>query len=544
MNTINGREWKEALISGSNAMINNKSRIDGMNVFPVPDGDTGSNMSATVEYATSEIKKLEPKATVAKVASKFARGMLLGARGNSGVILSQIFKGISVGFERKNSISSFEIVAAFEKAREFAYKSVMKPVEGTLLTVVRLVHKDLAKTVTPANTIEEVFTMAAKFARKACNKTPDLLPVLKEVGVTDSGGEGFLVILEGIRDYFLGKPVEITEQIATSGGDFIFNGEEDFAGEYGYCTEFIVNLKAPKSFKKDRFQSALEKMGNSIVIVADEDILKVHLHTLNPGSVLTFAQKFGEFMKIKSENMTLQANESSLNRQNANRQVSKTKEKLAIGVVSCNSGPGIISEMKELGVDFIIEAGQSTNPSASDFIAAIKQLNANEIILLPNNSNIIMAAQQAASIANKKVIVIPSKSQMEGLSAIMNFDREMTLKDNQESMNEGIASVKTGQVTRAARSTKIDGVSVKENEYLAIAGKKIVKSCRTKTKAAIEICKELIDDDSEIVTIYYGNETSLVDAEEVATFIESNYSIDVELKEGSQPIYNFLIAFE
>lgn len=545
MKTINGKEWKAALISGANAMSNNKSRIDGMNVFPVPDGDTGSNMAATIEYAISEITKLPANATVGEVAAKFARGMLLGARGNSGVILSQIFKGIAVGFENKKEIKAEDIINALKQAKSFAYKSVMKPVEGTMLTVIRIISEKMKTHAKITMSIEDIFALMIKFGREACDYTPELLPILKEVGVTDSGGEGFFTIIDGIYKHLQGNSIQINQQASAPVGDFIFNGQEDFAGEYGYCTEFIVNLKSPKGFKKDRFQAALEKMGNSIVIVMDEDILKVHLHTLNPGSTLTFAQKFGEFMKIKSENMTLQANETSLARQKQNPSPNKSKnDKLAIGVISCNTGPGIIMEMKNLGTDFIIASGQSANPSASDFIEAIKKLNTNKIILLPNNSNIIMAAQQAASISDKEVLVIPSKTQMEGIAAIMNFDREMTLQDNKESMNEGINSVKTGQVTKAARSTKINGVSVKKDEYLAIAGKKILKSHKTKTKAAIDICKKLIDDDSEIVTIYYGDDSSLVDAEEISNFIEANYAVDVEIKEGKQPIYNFLIAFE
>lgn len=514
-----------------------------MNVFPVPDGDTGSNMGATVEYAAGEVKKLDTE-NIGEVAAKFSRGMLLGARGNSGVILSQIFKGFAVALEGKAHATQFDMVNAFASAKEYAYKSVMKPVEGTILTVIRMVDEDLHRTITAAHSVTDVFTQAVEFARKACDRTPEFLPVLKEVGVTDSGGEGLYVILQGMASFFEGKAVELSEQNAVTSA-FLME-EETFDGEFGYCTEFIVELKAPAAFKKDKFQAALERMGNSIVVVNDEEILKVHIHTLRPGNVFNFAQKFGEFIKIKSENMTLQANESQKAKKSAedvNADASK-KEKVNIGVVACNVGAGIIADMKELGTDFIIEAGQSANPSAQDFIQAIESLNTDKIILLPNNSNIILVAQQVAQTSDREVIVVPTRTQMEGLTAMMNFDRDAKLHENQEMMEEAISAVQTGQVTKAARTTKIEGVSVKEGEYLSIAGKKILGSTQSKTEAAKQICKSLITKNTELVTIYYGDDSTETDAEDVASYIETHFNAAVEVKNGKQPTYNFLMAFE
>lgn len=544
MKTINGQQWKLALASGVNAMKNNTERINALNVFPVPDGDTGSNMSATAEYAGNEISSLS-STNLFEISNRFSRGMLLGARGNSGVILSQIFKGFSVAFEGKESVNAFELVSAFESARIYAYKSVMKPIEGTILTVIRMISENLQKAITPSNSIEQVFEAVVKFARKACDETPNLLPVLKEVGVTDSGGEGLFLIFEGMYNALVGKPVEISN-VKQSVDSFLMDGES-FEGEFGYCTEFIISLKSVKHFDKSKFENALTRMGTSIAVVADEDIVKVHIHTVRPGNVLTFAQKFGEFIKIKSENMTLQANESrSAKAEKTTSAVAApiSNEKLNIGVISCNTGQGIIEDMVALGTDFVIEAGQTMNPSAKDFMEAIEKLNTDKIIILPNNSNIILVAQQVAQTSEKEIIIIPSKTQMQGLSAMMLFDRESSIESNQENMEDAIGNVKTGMVTFASRTTKIEGVQVREGEYLAIADKKILKSTKSKVQSAKEIVDELISKETEIVTIYWGEESTEVDANEIASYIETNYDVEIEVKEGGQPIYHFLIAFE
>lgn len=541
MISINGQKLKELLISGSNALFNNKQRIDVLNVFPVPDGDTGSNMGSTAKYASDQIRLID-SASVSEISSKFARGMLLGARGNSGVILSQILKGISVGLDGKNEAKPFDIVESFRQAKEFAYKSVMSPVEGTILTVIRMVSEDLSKTITASHTLEQTFELAAKFARKAVDYTPNLLPVLKEVGVVDSGGEGLWTFLDGMDRAFKGKPVEIGEQESATTVDKI-NLDENYEGEFGYCTEFIIELKIPKSFNKEKFEKALKNYGNSMVVVRDENIVKIHIHSHKPGDILTFALKFGQFLKVKIDNMTLQANESSSAKKDKETgKVNSTTNGLA--VISCNTGQGIINDMKELGANFIIEAGQSSNPSAKNFMDAIEELGTEKIIILPNNSNIILAAQQVAATSSKEVIVIPSKTQMQGLAAMMNFDPESSIHDNKENMEEAIHGVKTGQVTKAARTTKIEGVQVREGEYLAIAERKILKSTPSKIKSAIVISDKLIDEDTEIVTIYYGDDSTKTDAEELASYIETNYDVEIEVKDGDQKVYNFLIAYE
>ena len=539
MKKINGNVWRDMLVSGSNLMLNNKARIDALNVFPVPDGDTGSNMGATCEYSTKEIVNIQD-GNISEVASKFSRGMLMGARGNSGVILSQIFKGFAVGLEGKKEATTFDIVSSFEQAKIYAYKSVMKPVEGTILTVIRMISEDLSKVITPSNTVETVFEKAIGFAKMAVEATPELLPVLKEVGVVDSGGEGLRLILEGMYLALIGKPVEIDPN-APQSVDQPFSSNDDFDhdGEFGYCTEMIVELKNPKVFSKDKFLKGITKMGDSIGIVHDEDILKVHIHTLKPGHVFNFGQKFGEFIFLKSENMQLQANEKDA------KTAATSNKKVKIGVVSVNIGQGIIDTAKELGANFVIAGGQSVNPSAADFIDAFKKINTKNIIVLPNNSNVILAAQQAAqTVKDIKVIIIPSKTQMQGLTALMSFNEDSTMTENKKEMLEMINSVKTGQVTKSSRTTKIKGVQVREGEYLAIADKTILKSSNSKIESAIEISKKLIDDDTEVVSIYYGVEATLTDAEELSSYLETHYDIDIEIKAGRQPMYDFLISYE
>lgn len=552
MKTINGLQWRDALLSAANAISNNVERINSLNVFPVPDGDTGSNMSATFEYATNEVRNVNDK-SIAAIGSKFARGMLLGARGNSGVILSQIFKGFSTSFEGKQWINSADIVDAFVRGTEFAYKSVMKPVEGTILTVIRQTAEGLQKNIKKELAAEAVFGEAIKLAKISCDNTPELLPVLKEVGVTDSGGEGLIIILEGIYQGLIGKPVEIQKQQQKTDNFFVMQ-DEVYDGEFGYCTEFVVKLRLPKMFDRSKFEKALARMGNSIVVVHDDDILKVHVHTLYPGETLTFAQKFGEFIRIKSENMTLQANNTSGKEQKVKSEAkvslveeknkNATKAKVSIGVISCNVGQGIINEMYDLGTNFIIEAGQTMNPSAQDLLTAIDALNAEDIFILPNNSNIILAAQQVAQTSKKNIVVIPTKTQVQGISVMQNFDPSASFEENKNNMNDAIENVLTGQVTQASRTTKIDGVQIRKDEFLSIAEKDIISSEKSKVAAAVAVVDELMTSEIELVSIYYGDSATEADATDLASYIETNYNdVDIEIKDGGQPLYPFFLGF-
>ena len=539
MNKIDGLKLIDMYNSGANALLNNSDRIDSLNVFPVPDGDTGSNMSSTAEYANNEIKSMNEK-DISLVASKFSKGMLMGARGNSGVILSQIFKGISNALASKKEATAKDLVLSFEEATKAAYKSVMSPIEGTILTVIRETSEELTKAAKDIKDVIDFFEKANDFARKSCDHTPELLPVLKEVGVVDSGGEGLCVFIEGMLLALKGKPVSVGAKVKQN----LENKQilEETEGEFGYCTEFIVDLKNPKAFKEEKFKEKVIAQGGSIVLVRDENILKLHIHTYEPGKVMMLAHKHGEFMRIKIDNMTLQANGAHSLEEEKEDFIKVKKGEVA--TISCNSGSGIIEKMREFGTNFIIEAGQTMNPSAKDFLEAIEKIEAEKIIILPNNSNIILAAQQVAQTSDKDILVIPTKTQMQGLTAAMNFDPSSSLEDNRQNMEEAIGFVKTGQVTQAIKTTKIKGVQVREGEYLAIAERNIIKSTPSKVQAAIEISNKLIDDETEIVTIFYGQDSTKTDANELASYLETHFDVEIEIHAGHQKVYDFLIAYE
>ena len=413
MNKITGIEWKEAIISGANNLENKKNSINALNVFPVPDGDTGSNMAMTIMAAKSELEKTEKVNDISVISKLISQNMLLGARGNSGVILSQIFKGFSKSFQDKKEVTIIDMVEAFSIAAKTAYSAVLKPVEGTILTVIRQVSENLKEKISINYDFNELFKEVVLLARNSCDNTPNLLQVLKDVGVTDSGAEGLFAIFEGMSLYFQDKPVSINDN--NEDVKKFISDTEVYNGEFGYCTEFILDIDNPKKFNKEEITQKLEKNGSSMVIVQDDNLFKVHIHTKKPGSILNLVNSFGQFVKIKIENMTIQANNS---KDNANNFNNKIKDELKIsnikkcGLISCNYGQGIINLAKEYGADFVVEGGQTNNPSTKDLVNAIQSVNAKTIFILPNNSNIILSAQQAATIVNdKKIVIIPTKSQ-------------------------------------------------------------------------------------------------------------------------------------
>lgn len=535
-NLLGANEWKNAIISGANNLANNRLKIDSLNVFPVPDGDTGTNMSGTIGQAKTDLLKSEFE-NLFEASNTTSRSMLMGARGNSGVILSQIFKGFSIAFEGKKQINVFELLVGFREATKKAYSSVLKPVEGTILTVIRETTEALESLKNKKVSFGEFMDKAVTFARIACDNTPNKLKVLREVGVNDSGGEGLFLILEGMASAFNGKIIEVSDK-QNEINEFISN-TEIYDGEFGYCTEFIMELENPLSFKKDHIVKQIEEFTSSLVVIHDDSLLKVHGHTLKPGNLLNKAQKFGEFTKIKIDNMSMQANESKHNAQN-----NANTQKLC-GVVSCNLGQGIISEVKKLGCDYIIESGQTQNPSSAQIIEAIQKTNAKTVFVLPNNSNVILTAQQAAqTITDKKVIIIPTKTQIQGISALMYFNKETNAEENKELMQDAIQNVVTGQVTTAVRNTTIDGIKIKEGQYLALINNKIVASKKSYLDAAKHIIKNTVNDDSEIVTIYYGDEASEFDAQELSDFVSLEFDIETEIINGNQPNYQFLIGVE
>lgn len=533
-------DWKQAIISASNNMQNHKNRINSLNVFPVPDGDTGTNMSSTIKKAADSLLTSSQE-NLNQLLQSISKDMLLGARGNSGVILSQIFKGFSIGWKGLDVIQPKDVIKGFKEASKMAYASVINPIEGTILTVIRETYENLEKNIKPNMDIIEIFELALKFARKSCDNTPNLLAVLKEVGVVDSGGEGLNIIFEGILQSFKGLPIEISIQEAQMQQ---FTGElEIYDGEFGYCTELILKLKFPARFNKPEFIKGLSKLGNSMVVVQDSEIVKIHIHTLKPGQVLNYAQKFGEFDAIKSENMTIQASDT---KSNVSEKKPNTAKKTS-AIISCNSGSGIIELMKEYECDYIIEGGQTNNPSAQDIIDAIEFVNADNIFILPNNSNIILTAQQASKIIkNKNIKVLPTKTQVEGITAILNFSSELNLEDNLDEMEASLKNLVSGQITTAIKDTKINNVKVKKNEFLMMIENKIIGCKKNIVKAGEALIKEMLatKKDAEIVIIYYGADSTKLDANELEKFIVLNYDVEVEIYNGDQPIYNFLISAE
>ncbi len=540
MKKIDGQMWKEAVLSGANNILNKKNAINALNVFPVPDGDTGSNMASTI--ATASDLKNNDNLTLNEVSKVIAQNMLLSARGNSGVILSQIFKGFSLGFSNLEEANPFELVQAFESASKSAYKAVLKPIEGTILTVIREVSEGLKTAIVVDSSVQDVFNTALELARKSCDNTPNLLKVLKEVGVTDSGGEGLYAILEGMKLYFEGKPVELSDKEEDI-NKFI-SDTEVFEGEFGYCTEFILELLKPKKFDKEYLIKKLEKLGGSMVVVQDESILKIHIHTQKPGSVLNSVNSLGQFIKVKIDNMTLQANNSKENtKKNSNDD--DNVELATCGLISCNAGQGIIELIKEYGASYVVEGGQTNNPSIQDIVDAINSVKAKTVFILPNNSNITLSAQQAATIVrNKKVIIIPTKSQAQSLGVAMNFSADNNSKENHSLMKEALKNIQYGEIAPAVKDTKLNGIKVKNGDFMVIEAGKLVSTAKTHNQAAKQLIDRIVSEETQIITILYGQDASEADAKELQTYIEINYNVEVEIFSGGQTIYPYLISAE
>lgn len=545
MKILDGQTFKKMVINGANLLHNNHPQIDALNVFPVPDGDTGTNMSLTFNSGAVEVKDMDTN-NIYDIAKKLSRGLLMGARGNSGVILSQIFRGISVGLENKKSCDAVEFAKALKSGSDVAYKAVMRPVEGTILTVIRESSSAAVKYARDGMEIEDILDYFIKEAELSLERTPDLLPVLKEVGVVDSGGSGLLVVFKGFQAALKGEIIERVEMDQQDSSMDALLDVESKEEEYGYCTEFIMRLskKMMDKFNENQLKNELERIpGNSIVCVRDEDIVKVHVHTLKPGNALNIAQRFGEFIKLKIENMQEQHNtimENELNTANTKQELKET------AIISVCAGDGLAEAFKEVNCDYVVSGGQTMNPSTEDMVEAVRSVNAKNVIILPNNSNIVMTAQQTATILEDEVnvVVIPSKTIPQGLSACIMYNPEGELEENIESMQEAIANVKTGQVTFAIKDTVIDGVEIKENDYMSLVEKDIVACKDTKMKALFETLKHIIDDDSEIITLIVGEDVNDAEIEEAESFIEDNFDVELEIINGQQPVYSFVVGVE
>ena len=555
MKTLNGKTLKKLLISGSNNLYNHYPEVDALNVFPVPDGDTGINMSLTCTSGANEVAKLESD-NIYDVAKTFSRGLLMGARGNSGVITSQIFRGFAAALEGKEKVDPILLAAAFKNGSDVAYKAVMRPVEGTILTVIRESSTALNKRAHELGSIEEVLQNLLSEAEASLERTPELLPILKEVGVVDSGGTGLVRIIEGMYLASIGQFVERsenkTQNETLTGASSMDMGDEEF----GYCTEFIMSLgpdSVKKPFSQKPFSNWLNKHGNSLVVVVDEDIVKVHVHTMTPGEVLNYAQQYGEFLKLKIENMTEQhhALENGANIKPHEDMVKEKEEETPLdeyAIIAVSSGDGLSQYFKELGASFVVTGGQTMNPSSEDFVSAIKKVHAKNVFILPNNSNILMAASQACDIAaeeNINAFVIPTKTIPQGVVACLNFDAELSAQDNFRNMKSSLKNVKSGEVTFSIRDTEIKGVKIAKDDFIGIYEKDIICGVKDKYEALLFLVKNMVDDDSFLLTIYLGEGVKREELVPTKNEIQELYpDLNIEIKDGKQPVYSFLVSVE
>lgn len=537
MKMINGSEFKSMVISGGNNLFNYYPEIDALNVFPVPDGDTGTNMNLTFTSGIKEISNMH-SSNIGDISKAFSRGLLMGARGNSGVILSQIFKGISLELEGKESVDSVQLAKALVKGRKIAYKSVMRPVEGTILTVIKESSEAVLKEVKHSTTIKETINKLVENANISLQNTPNLLAILKEANVVDSGGAGLVKIFEGMLAYLNGETIERKEnsdaKIEKLTTDYFVDNHE---GKYGYCTEYIVRLNEQDKFNETELREFLEDLGDSIVVVNDEDIVKVHVHTTDPGKALSNAILYGDILKIKIENMQEQAD---------NNEAFKPVQPKEVAIIAVSSGEGINSMFNELLVDYVIFGGQTMNPSTKDFIKAIEKINAKKIIILPNNSNIILAAKQAKEVVRDvEIEVVESKTIMQGIVACVNYNPDSDFATNVKNMNSSLSHVKSGEVTFAIKNTIFGGHKINKNDFMGIYEKDVISTGSDLITVTTTLLSEMIDEeDDELITLIKGKDVSDEQAREIVQFLQDNYDLEVELNDGKQPLYSFYIGVE
>lgn len=539
---IDGTTIKNMIISGANNLENNKHMVNSLNIFPVPDGDTGTNMSLTMVSAVKEINSLQ-KVEVQGVFEAAASGTLMGARGNSGVILSQIFRGFAKGAKKHSEFNSAALADAFIEGSNTAYKAIMKPTEGTILTVIRETAEFAVKEKEKHSDLVEFLEILIKKANEVLDKTPELLPVLKNAGVVDAGGKGLICILDGMLHALKTNTLlELHERNAQEEEEQPA-AQEFFSTEditFGYCTEFFVKTK---SIDLDSYKEALSKIGDSLVVVGGEGIVKVHIHTNNPGQVLEMSLEHGELSKIKIDNMREQHRQLLVDEPVPQAETAAEPKKY--GVVAVAMGDGIANILRDIGADEIIEGGQTMNPSTEDIVKSINKINAENIIILPNNSNIILAANQAKSLSDKNVIVAPTKTIPQGIAALMSLDFDREPDVNTKKLDKAIASVKTGLITYAVRNSTYDDINIEEGNILGLVEGKIKSVAETVPEVCKELLEQMVDEDASLVSIYYGKETSEEDAEKLAAFVQENYpECEVDMHFGGQPLYYYIISIE
>ncbi|HCT6777310.1 TPA: fatty acid kinase catalytic subunit FakA [Staphylococcus aureus] len=544
---INGKLFADMIIQGAQNLSNNADLVDSLNVYPVPDGDTGTNMNLTMTSGREEVENNLSK-NIGELGKTFSKGLLMGARGNSGVILSQLFRGFCKNIESESEINSKLLAESFQAGVETAYKAVMKPVEGTILTVA----KDAAQAaIEKANNTEDCIELMEYIivkANESLENTPNLLAVLKEVGVVDSGGKGLLCVYEGFLKALKGEKVEA--KVAKLDKDEFVHDEHDFHGVintediiYGYCTEMMVRFgKNKKAFDEQEFRQDMSQFGDSLLVINDEEIVKVHVHTEYPGKVFNYGQQYGELIKLKVENMREQHREVIRKEQHTAKPKMETIE---TAIITISMGEGISEIFKSMGATHIISGGQTMNPSTEDIVKVIEQSKCKRAIILPNNKNILMASEQAASIVDAEAVVIPTKSIPQGISALFQYDADATLEENKAQMADSVNNVKSGSLTYAVRDTKIDGVEIKKDAFMGLIEDKIVSSQSDQLTTVTELLNEMLADDSEILTVIIGQDAEQAVTDNMINWIEEQYpDVEVEVHEGGQPIYQYFFSVE
>ena len=549
MEKINGLVLAEMIDLGSKNLAKNAEKINSLNVFPVPDGDTGTNMNLSMSSGAKETAANVVE-NIGELGKSFSKGLLTGARGNSGVILSQLFRGMSQYIADKKEIDAKEFAEAIQNGVSIAYKAIIKPVEGTILTVAREAAEAGLKAAENTDSVVEVMEAIYAESQASLKRTPDLLPILKEVGVVDSGGQGLVCVYQGFVAALKGEKIEGLESVETNVVDMQFEDDHDMdfmSPEdivYGFCTEFTVRLdKEKKEFDEDKFRADMSKFGDSLLVISDSEYVKIHVHTETPGEVFNYGQQYGELIKIKSDNMREQHREV-LRKQEA-KQATAPKELKEQAMISISMGAGLSKVLTSMGVDYIVEGGQTMNPSTEDIMKAIKEVNAKNIFIFPNNKNIQLAAKQAAELAEENVFVIESKTAPQGLAAVMVFNPQAAPEENFANMQEVLSTVSTLEVTHAVRDTNIEGVEIKKDEFMGIRNGKIVVSNLSLNTVLEELLEKSIDEDTEIVTLYLGEESTEEYTDFLEQLIEEKYpDVEVELIESGQPVYPYIIGVE
>lgn len=557
---ITETEFRKMILTSSDRLNKNAEFINSLNVFPVPDGDTGTNMSLSFASGSKYVSE-STSANVGDLAQALAKGLLMGARGNSGVILSQVFRGFAKSVSNKKELTPQDLAQALQGGVETAYKAVMKPQEGTILTVARKSAEAAKKVAKDGGDIVAVMKDTYEAAEAALKTTPDLLPVLKEVGVVDSGGQGLTFVYQGFYDALSGNvrddevhkpsPVEMDEMVSAEhhkSAQGKLNTEDI---KYGYCTEIMVRLGAgrlvEKKFDYDEFRGYLAEIGDSLLVIADDEVVKVHVHTEHPGMVLSYGQKFGSLIKVKVDNMRLQ-HETILEKdeeEEREEEISENEISGDYGIIAIASGEGVAEIFKNLGATYVLSGGQTMNPSTQDIVDAIAKTKKDKVIILPNNKNIFLAADQAAEVCDVDAVVVPSKTIAQGMAAMLGFSKDADLEENKEAMTDELDIVISGQVTIAVRDTTIEGREIKKDDYMGIVDGNIVVTNPDRKEAAIEMVKAMLDEDSEVVTIIYGEDGNKEEAEAIETAVsELDEDLEIEIHEGNQPVYPYLISVE